>query len=664
MGACLSRNNKSNDNNNMREILLYKGEFLGADLRAMFNNPVYSDIIITCKDGGVVYGSKLLLAARSDVFARLILNNEENNNRNNNRESRNTFSSNDNHITFTEFSSSTLLIILEFLYMGDIMIESLTLNNIVEAYLGAEYFLLTGLEEVIITFLDNALKCSADNNLAAKLLTQASEFMLPSSDDLFFRTLHNSLVVTPLETIEYHNLTAEGLSFILSPTNMDTTYEEFVTPEYGVFRYIVLWAAHHCNNNNLVVSYFEPLLPPSDHAEHLDANEIEQLRKSHEKNKKKSKSKEIKDMIMALLNPLLPFVDFKLIHPSVLANIIEPLDIIVPNDMLNEAFKYQAQLPAGSGPGRNRGTIAAKPENLRFQWSQQAHGKQCVLLENDVALKSNTRKYEWARASLPIRGHEIYEWDIYIEESCKHLWIGVCTERRDKVNYSSYLGGTNYGWVLGSNGLLYHNNQLNQSYSKGYGVKFGKGDRVTVHLNMGSRSLAYSINGIRHGEAWNTLPAELYPAVSLKKPAKVRIEMHKKPIIIDNSKYMMPQLAHTSNLSNLSNMSNMSNMSHSSNYSHSVNLPHSANLPHSIHSPHSPHLPHLPHSPHSPHAPHAPHAPLTSHTSHSPHRPHRPNSPHSPHPNIRINTSIISPIISPINTPINTPRPTSQVTAE
>ncbi|CAB5384208.1 unnamed protein product [Rhizophagus irregularis] len=432
MGACLSRNNKSNDNNNMREILLYRGEFLGADLRAMFNNPVYSDIIITCKDGGVVYGSKLLLAARSDVFARLILNNEENNNRNNNRESRNTFSSNDNHITFTEFSSSTLLIILEFLYMGDIMIESLTLNNIVEAYLGAEYFLLAGLEEIIITFLDNALKCSADNNLAAKLLTQASEFMLPSSDDLFFRTLHNSLVITPLETIEYHNLTAEGLSFILSPTNMDTTYEEFVTPEYGVFRYIVLWAAHHCNNNNLVVSYFEPLLPPSDHAEHLDANEIEQLRKSHEKNKKKSKSKEIKDMIMALLNPLLPFVDFKLIHPSVLANIIEPLDIIVPNDMLNEAFKYQAQLPAGSGPGRNRGTIAAKPENLRFQWSQQAHGKQCVLLENDVALKSNTRKYEWARASLPIRGHEIYEWDIYIEESCKHLWIGVCTERRDK----------------------------------------------------------------------------------------------------------------------------------------------------------------------------------------------------------------------------------------
>ena len=79
------------------------------------------------------------------------------------------------------------------------------------------------------------------------------------------------------------------------------------------------------------------------------------------------------------------YVDFKLIHPSILANIIEPLDI-VPNDMLIEAFRFQAQLPAGSGPKRNRGTIAAKPENLRFQWSQIAHGKQCVIMENDALI--------------------------------------------------------------------------------------------------------------------------------------------------------------------------------------------------------------------------------------------------------------------------------------
>src|SRR6266516_4328883 len=96
MGACISRGSKSDDNT-IREILLHKGEFLGADLRAMFNNPVYSDIIITCKDGGVVYGSKLLLAARSDVFSRLLLNHDDNNNNNNNNENRSSRNSNNNN---------------------------------------------------------------------------------------------------------------------------------------------------------------------------------------------------------------------------------------------------------------------------------------------------------------------------------------------------------------------------------------------------------------------------------------------------------------------------------------------------------------------------------------------------------------------------------------
>ncbi len=436
MGACVSQNKK---NNIMEEGgLLHKGEFLGADLRAMFNNPVYSDIIITCKDGGVIYGSKLLLAARSDVFSRLLLkdnkdddivghNRNHNNNNSNLSLNKTNLESNDNNITFTEFNSEILLIILEYLYMGDITMESLTLHNVVEAYLGAEYFLLPGLEEIIITFLDNALKCSADNNLPAKLLTHASEYMLPSSDDTLFRTLYNCLIVTPLESIDYSNLTAEGLSFILSPPNINTSYEEFVTSEYGIFRYVILWAAHRCDNSNLVKSYFEPLLPSSDRAEHLDANELEQLRLLHEKNLKKLKSKEIKSSIATILNSLLTFVDVKLIHPSILANIIEPLGI-VPNDMLVDAFRYQAQLPAGSGPKRNRGTITAKPENLRLQWSQQAHGRQCIITKNDVLLKSTSKKYEWARTTLPIRGYEIYEWDIFIEETCKFLWIGVCTE--------------------------------------------------------------------------------------------------------------------------------------------------------------------------------------------------------------------------------------------
>ncbi|CAG8714736.1 33599_t:CDS:1 [Gigaspora margarita] len=500
-----------------RNMLQARGEFLGSDLRVMFNNPVYSDIIITCKDGGVLYGSKLLLAARSDVFANLFLKS------NNEKKPTN----NDDYISFPEFNSKTILIILEYLYMGNITMETLTLNNVVEAYFAADYFLLIQLEDMIISFLDNALKCSADNCLAAKLLTQATEFMLPSTDDILYQTLYKCLIVTPLETINFGILNHEGLQFILSPKEIEI--EEFASPEYSVFRYIILWAANKISQD--VVAYFESLLPTSDQAEHLDVLQLDRLRRAHEINH--YKSKELYESIFPLISSLLKWVDFKLIHPSILANIIEPLDF-VSSETLIDAFRHQTKLPPGVGPKRNRGIITAKPGNLKLQWDQYAHGPSIFVLENNTVLKSRSKKSEFARTTLPIRGNDIYEWDIIIEEDCKYFWIGVCAERRFEVNYSNWLGGEIYGYTLGSNGSLAHNrgpnNEKSLKNSIIYGTKFGKNSCITVHLDMGNRTLSFSINGVKYGDAFTDLPSEVYPAVSLKRPGKVRISLHKKII--------------------------------------------------------------------------------------------------------------------------------------
>ncbi|CAG8741170.1 16008_t:CDS:1, partial [Cetraspora pellucida] len=269
------------------------------------------------------------------------------------------------------------------------------------------------------------------------------------------------------------------------------------------------------------------LLPTSDHAEHLDVLQLDRLRRAHEINH--YKSKELYELILPLLSPLLKFVNFRLIHPSILANIIEPLDLI-PSETLVDAFRYQTQLPPGVGPKRNRGVITAKPGNMRLQWDQNAHGPNIFVLENNAVLKSRSKKSEFARTTLPIRGHEIYEWDIIIEEDCKYIWIGVCTERRFEVNYSNWLGGEIYGYTLGSNGSLAHNrgpnNEKSLKNSTIYGTRFGKNSRITVHLDMGNRTLSFSINGIKYGDAFTDLPSEVYPAVSLKKPGKVRIGLH------------------------------------------------------------------------------------------------------------------------------------------
>ncbi|CAG8654181.1 22208_t:CDS:1 [Dentiscutata erythropus] len=515
MGQCISQG--QSEFRQSRNTLQARGEFLGSDLRVMFNNPVYSDIIITCKDGGVLYGSKLLLAARSDIFANMFL--KSNNDKN--------ATKNEDSISFPEFNSKTILMILEYLYMGNITMETLTLNNVVEAYFGAEYFLLPQLEDIVISFLDNALKCSADNTLAAKFLTQATEFMSPSTDDILYRTLHKCLIVTPLETVNFGILNQEGLQFILSPKGIED--EEFATSEYGVFRYILLWAANKISKD--VVTHFESLLPTSDQAEHLDVLQLDRLRRAHEINH--YKSKELYESIFPLVSPLLKCVDFKLIHPSILANIIEPLDF-VPSEFLIDAFRYQTKLPPGVGPKRNRGVVTAKPGNLKLQWDQYAHGPNIFVLENNTVLRSRSKKSEFARTTLPIRGRDLYEWDIIIEEDCKYIWIGVCTERRFEVNYSNWLGGEIYGYTLGSNGSLAHNrgpnNEKSLKNSISYGSKFGKNSCITVHLDMGSRTLSFSINGIKYGSAFTDLPREVYPAVSLKKPGKVRIGHHDNPI--------------------------------------------------------------------------------------------------------------------------------------
>ena len=51
-----------------------RGYSLEQDLRLLINNPKYSDIEILCKDEVGLHGCRAILAARSEVFDRLLYN--------------------------------------------------------------------------------------------------------------------------------------------------------------------------------------------------------------------------------------------------------------------------------------------------------------------------------------------------------------------------------------------------------------------------------------------------------------------------------------------------------------------------------------------------------------------------------------------------------------
>src|SRR6266487_3900613 len=108
-----------------------RGYSLGQDLKLLINNPKYSDMEILCGEEEKLYGCRAILAARSEVFDRLLYNGM--------RESY------EKQISFPNINTSGMKIILEYVYTGSIKEESLTKDNIVEAFRAADYFLLSDL---------------------------------------------------------------------------------------------------------------------------------------------------------------------------------------------------------------------------------------------------------------------------------------------------------------------------------------------------------------------------------------------------------------------------------------------------------------------------------------------------------------------------------------
>ena len=103
-----------------------RGYSLEQDLRMLINNQKYSDVEILCGDGKKLYGCRAILAARSEVFNSLLYNGMK--------------ESYEKQISFPNINTSGMKIILEYVYTGSVKEESLTKDNIVEAFHAADYY--------------------------------------------------------------------------------------------------------------------------------------------------------------------------------------------------------------------------------------------------------------------------------------------------------------------------------------------------------------------------------------------------------------------------------------------------------------------------------------------------------------------------------------------
>src|ERR1044072_7053857 len=118
-----------------------RGYSLEQDLKLLVNNPKYSDIEILCEDDKKLYGNRAILASRSEIFDSLLYNGMK--------------ESYEKQISFPTINSTAMKIVLEYTYTGSVK-ESLTKDNIAEAFHAADYFQLSGLQDLITNTVKNA----------------------------------------------------------------------------------------------------------------------------------------------------------------------------------------------------------------------------------------------------------------------------------------------------------------------------------------------------------------------------------------------------------------------------------------------------------------------------------------------------------------------------
>ncbi|RGB33963.1 hypothetical protein C1646_761075 [Rhizophagus diaphanus] len=205
-----------------------RGYSLEQDLRFLINNPKYSDIEILCEDKKKLYGCRVILAARSEVFERLLYNEIK--------------KSYETQFFFPKINSNEMEIVLEYIYTGSVKEESLTKDNIIETFYVADYFQLSNLQDFIMKTFKNILKKNYTENYSPELLSKFVERMPLMENNIY--TVAN----IPLNTIEFGRLSITGLKCLLSITHEKEM--PFVTPEYEVFRRI---------KGQILVDIIEPL---------------------------------------------------------------------------------------------------------------------------------------------------------------------------------------------------------------------------------------------------------------------------------------------------------------------------------------------------------------------------------------------------------------------
>jgi len=222
------------------------------------------------------------------------------------------------------------------------------------------------------------------------------------------------------------------------------------------------------------------------------------------------------------LEDVLALVRFPIMETTDVAVKVAPSGLL-ESDQVLDLFTYLGMRSSNTKtqPGRSLAKFSTRARVPRrppawFKWDNNRKNASLQLSPDGLTVYShNTSGYQPVFGDIELK-EGVWEWEIVLQQyaqSAYSVMIGVVPAATTNWTSSMMIGYS--GHVPGWSFCCGQGQKFDNGTQTAYGRTCNQGDIIRVKLNLGSRSLEFSINGTTQGVAFTNINGPVRPAISL-----------------------------------------------------------------------------------------------------------------------------------------------------
>ncbi|RUP43769.1 hypothetical protein BC936DRAFT_136756 [Jimgerdemannia flammicorona] len=437
------------------------------DLKYTINNPDCSDVVFTCKDGIKIYASRFLLSTRSEMLRHLLCVPMR--------------EASTGQVSL-EFGSAEFTVVLEYCYIEET--PSLSLDNAVEVYRIAEFFILPRLKGIVVEYVEENLK---DHAAAGRILSKAVKNIETNEESPIFAVVRRFFLGEKLVQGQLASLSKDALVVLLADINAT---KECPTDAFDLFKCIVDWAFE-------VVGVTENearcnLLSYLDNAHKSSRKEISDFGIPHESITK----------IGEVIEPIIDNIPFEKMCSHQLVAIADTT--FVSKDILFNELCKRVDFNTACGSTYVKRKFKWNPAGLRSSDDNTRIFRSLSHKANRAYRNLNNFDSMRVTSTSSLQNAGKIEWNIKVHsigESSKNFLVGLYYNNK-------------YVWYVSAAGRVTARGECVHTV-----LEFGQDTVVSFRADMTKRTCNVLVNGVDQGIVWTGIPPVVYPAACLPEGA-------------------------------------------------------------------------------------------------------------------------------------------------